>query len=804
MRNLPISAARAFTPDGALSLYNLRPAAASTAAALAIEQCPRPVRHYTGTALPLIARGDDTILADGNVLSREHSDGTVTPLATLPAAPDVAIPSGDELLLMTRAGARRLIFGDSAESLPATLSYPPVSLTAVDVGPAMAGVSARTLSQVYTGGTLAARDRDALLADLADAYRSIVASAAAAGAMPQPAIARYRLRTADGRLLFTSPPVLLSLAAGTQCSSAVEVYSTDRCTVSAYTLSASCWQLHLDAPASADADMRRAAVLEVYLTPPLHPYRSGARGTATLGTQGSSSTPFARLTLPGSSYAIDSARSAGAELTLRSLLARLDDVERCVATVNDPFGSGAGVRTLALPLSADADADNALIDSALRRSAPVVPYTTRMLGAPHTFTAAVGAVGSGVVAWGDITVHRYDGHSAAAFVALDGVGQWTATTRVRFADGSAVIRTESFNTGAPTAFSPILSYPAPDAVELTIVAFYGGVNHRLDVPLTPDPSRGMAVYIHPGMRPFALPEASAAQLIQGEPRAIELPSLLAFARHESPLDIIAHTTLAARPESIVHAAAVQQSWEYGRTRFVISSAAGIDSCTVNISVGGTAIRSLLSSSLAPSCLCPGDPGEVFAAIADTVYLITGSRIRSVGARGDCRGIAYDRARSELWSLTADGTVRVLCRRYAWAEYRCAILRYTSFSTAPGFFCALGDGFYARPDTATIAVEATVSLHIAVPADSNSDNYSGHRPRHLIAACTASHFDGSISLRTPSALHRRPVTLGEAFIDGSIDAPLVILAAPRPVRAFEIAIAATTSGFRLAGLTLQLL
>lgn len=323
--------------NGGIIAENLRPNLNANGD-ITFQQCPRPTALITDST-PLVVLSSNTILANGTTLSIQHLDGTITPGITLPATPICAINNGDDAIVMTSQGAYRLrLDDDTLTATPLRSKYPDITLSAIDAGPLQTSVAARQLSQTYNGGTLTSRDTDTITSDLVNAYLNIISQATAGGLMVQPVIARYRLRSDDGTLLFTSAPILLCHPNGSQCADTVKLYSDDRQTINAYTLTMSAWQLQAHIPAAATD----VATMELYMTPPFHPYRSTAPAMVSLSRGTNSNDPFIYATLPGAHRAISGSNSFAAELSLRSAIARLDNIESCVAIITDPFGSNAG------------------------------------------------------------------------------------------------------------------------------------------------------------------------------------------------------------------------------------------------------------------------------------------------------------------------------------------------------------------------------------------------------------------------------------------------------------------------------
>lgn len=87
----------------------------------------------------------------------------------------------------------------------------------------------------------------------------------------------------------------------------------------------------------------------------------------------------------------------------------------------------------------------------------------------HSFTAQCATTSGSTVVWGNITPIRINGYPLTAFAATTKDGQWRAATKITFANGDeAVVWQSSGSGGAPDMLSPFISYPAGDAVKMTI------------------------------------------------------------------------------------------------------------------------------------------------------------------------------------------------------------------------------------------------------------------------------------------------------------------------------------------------
>lgn len=623
---------------------------------------------YKGRASVLCARGTDIALmpADVGVGAPAMSGGALPGEAYCAAATDAVTA-----LVMTSEGPVEV----STASEPVTVralesDFPAVGLRAVGAGVLSVEGGGRRLSRVYGGAErLDSRDADAVYKDLTEAYATLCSRAGAAGEMIQPALVRYRLRDSRGGLLHTSAPVVAALPGGAQCTSAIGLGSSDRQTLEGFTLQASTWRLEAtfyeaEGPRAADV-----AVCEVYMSPLFHPrLATVARAPLATGRAGSASAAFITASLPGVEYALGGDSPAVTRRLLERAFARMDEIEECVAVIERPFGDS--VRTLAIACSPACDpaAVGEALHKALERSVKRHTRAEALLRAPHRFTARCTAAGASTRVWGDITVRRARPWSAASCAASTAAGYWQGVTRVVFADGSVVTRSETHGGGVPVTLSPLLSYPTPDAVEMSVTVSAGGVIKHATVPLRPDGSGLASVYTGDSAVPLALVAGSPAAT-GGEEVSFSFADVLLFAPSESPLMPDAMTALGSTPLAVMASERGQQSWEFGRSHFTVASRAGMFSVASGEGRRKLSVRRL-------SSISPGRP-DAWRATPEGTYILAEGCLYLLDGRGRCRffdesaavALAYNSASEELWAIGPGAGATVYCLGDGGRKYR---------------------------------------------------------------------------------------------------------------------------------------
>lgn len=567
-------------------------------------------------------------------------DGTrIAEIGRLPGRFRCAVNlSAKECLLMFSGGRARAVYADGEISLKTERrDYPPLRFETIDTAAISAGVGARKLSTAYGTEPFSKCDAAALSADMADAYERIVAESALAGVFVQPVLARYKLYGIGGELLFVSPPVLLSRSDGSQCADYKELYSSDRRNVDAYTLTAGTWQAELYIPGGEEIDEVSRA--EVYISPAFHPYHPDFRGNVYAGRSAGAQTPFARVSLPGRMCGLI-AGSKSSQAILERALARMDAVERHAATILRPFDGTSRRMTLTPGGGVDAAGTARTFYKALKKPVYHTDYLTVMSARPHLWSAGCGALSSDAAAWGDLAVHRYEGYSASIFGSGTADGVWRSISIVRFADGSSVIRREEGNGAAPTALNAVISYPSPDAVEMTVILYCKGANHKAVYALCPDASGKMSYAVSENFLRRELPLASAVQNIDTEAKDLEFPRILAYSRSNNPFTILHTMDTGSRVCGLTGRAGSDGAWEFGRARFIAACRGGIFSTGVNMSSGAMALRAVSNGLVERNdALCRADTGDVYTAC--------NGRIIRISKSGNITDIANGRDRKSV-------------------------------------------------------------------------------------------------------------------------------------------------------------
>lgn len=509
------------------------------------------------------------------------------------------------------------------------------------------GVVALT-GQGLQGGALSGADLRIVSKAFADTYVRLRERAAEAGLYIHPVLARYRLEDEHGDTLFQSPPVLVSGAQGFQCTQPVVQAFSGVGSLSGGALQARGYVVRLEAPAQTLPEpwsgMVRRAVVEV--SDEIDPVEAGGLCTASVIADGASMA--LSVTLPGGGVRSAQIRSALVESALRRNLGRM----RVVSVIDRPFSQWSGAHKVA-PAPEVAGVEPSAVSCGLSPWRDAVSY---------------GVTGScaGLFCGGAPRCEGFAGYSPSQFVLTRGAaGSWQAVASVTLRRGSGAVETAvatAYGSGAvPVGFSPVLSYPDPDATALRLsVRDAGGAVRTRVFPLVSWPEGGISYYVAPG--------GVTLQQLDASEGILEVPAPTVTGRVEQGVVVVAPEL---RPGSVLCRADVgcgsivavtdapraAGSWDFSRRRLLACGDGGTALLTLD---GKMALHSMSRLDLrGVTALSPatGAKGEVRIALAGGSLVETGaSGVRTLLRRaGGATGVAYDSVHDE-YLLAGGGTL----------------------------------------------------------------------------------------------------------------------------------------------------
>lgn len=573
--------------------------------------------------------------------------------------PVAVVEVGSSLLVMTGEGNRPMeLYRENDRwawrrhgDLPA-----PLAIVRKDEGHVSVTIDARSLRGQYSSRStsLTAADTETFRTAMVEAYRSVGDHAASRGLFFQPVMAYVRYVGHDGRILYSSPPVIVAPSSGPQLTEATFTLSGgDFSQASAETVSADLFSLTLrQSAAPSQRWLQAVRNVELMVSPQFHPLEESQTPVCSLGrftaTAGS-----VTVMLPGAG---DRSSTVGDRVLRPQVLAMLSRLstsafESAGSVRCDPSGL-VGLDSLSAPRRRDAMDDVKKLRAALAIAVPSDgDMTVSRLSPPHSLNAAVTATGGDLVALASLSAVRFGGWLAPDFVteapqtSESGEAALSAC-RIEFADGSSSVRRLRWADGQKLGLlSPLLVYPSADAVALEL---YHGRRYRR-FPLTPDASGRMACWLSPDMKPFELPETDSMPVIPAEKSAsVSFPNLIGVASASLPLRLSAVTLCAtAPPLAMVAAPGADGGWDSGAGRFYLFGRGGIQLLTVSSGGKRLNLRQLDGRPVeSREAVCVMESAVAAVAGGDLVR-VSGRKVTTLRAASRGTALGYDSRRAEI-------------------------------------------------------------------------------------------------------------------------------------------------------------
>ena len=767
--------------------HHLRPVRLSTGEKVLMPVAPldsvfssawRPLARMQGSdgkSRIIVASGDmvgEVLLDTGGDLQGE---GSVRVIAKLDVEPVCAVADASRLTVMTSRGQMNWIIGGNGEWLRVDISaWPALSLMAVDGADCSATVPARRLSADYSDRTrpLSDSDRRSLTSDLRRAYLDIARQAAASGAMCAPMLVRYRLVGCDGEILYVSPPQFLSPADSSRLTLPLSVHSSDRRRLAAYLVSARSWQLKVVSVAPFPRDMAEVVSrIEILASPQFHPFDDSAEASVSLVSE-TSSDEMLRITMPGACKSVSAGNALAAESRLKAAVGTMESLERVVAVIQGPLVAGATLDNTPAVMGlmrSVGDECRALDEAIARSDSQQLSVAAECLSAPHSFSARCGVSDAGYTLWGNLEALRFDGFPVESFAAeRAGQGAWHAAVAVKFASGKEqVVALSSGTSGAPLRFNPLLSYPAADAVSMTLTVSAGGVVRSSTLPLVPDSSGRRAVYIRPSFTPFALENEVPAFIVPAvrrQPRPMS--SYVAVCKSGAYASPIALSSLgAACVNDVFVASRARSSWDFSRPRFSVFAASGVYTLTIPGTRSHSLSLSRIDSRVIESGAACMVDGRLWAVADDTLVEVGVSALKDLVCSVDTDYMAYDSVNKELWLSSPQRAVTTVFSVETLFSYtRDEILASRSvdgFAVVNSSLCRLG--VEASAQSVFIRWDGELPL---------SDRYVSPRILRL-DMCSAKISFGSLTLRRQTVAQAESAPSLRLSLNGRLSSPLAV-------------------------------
>lgn len=718
--------------------HNLRPSP-DGAPELVPTGRPAPVAagHYRPLAVITLADGRRLLaVASGKTLATLDLSQWMpdaVEVTTLDAEPLCATAAGRRLTVMTGRGATTVIFGDTPDDIavitPDT-AFPEVAVTAVPAAKAVATIAPIRLDKSFAEGKTCVdpAQRARVTAAMNDAYEDIARQAAADGAFFQPVICRYRLYDADSTVIYVSPPLVVSLPAGTQLTDSVALKSDDMTVTHPVSISADTYRIRLTVPAHSLAPRVAAAAtqLRLFVTPQYHPVDFSLAARCNAVIRSTTDKTVMRASWPGTARSLASTTARAAENLLRQSIARLDSIERPVLTLGDPFASAAGTtHTLTVTGAPTAAHESGTLARAL--AAPFAPRWDKslMFAAPHSFSARVVVASGDTTVWGDLTQRFFRGWSARSFAVSTKPRRWRAAV---WTDLTASV---------------------------------------------------------------ADPEESVVSLAE-RPATHRCESMMAVARSLSPLSATAIADLSrGRVNALAVSRYNRSSLTVRQQRFTVFADSGIHTLALTGS-GDTDLFEIDRRTVASQAAVTAVDGRIYALTTSRQLIrITSSSAETVAEGIDANALAWIALRRELLCLGgADGDATVICPDRDLGHYTRSLPELTDIiadDTTAEVYATDGSSVVSlvnevAPSATDIAWSVTVDTPGRRPAVVAA----------LDADIGATNLKGTLSLTRHSSLNPASAPTAAFDIEGRIGAPLTLRNLGHAAARYTVTLTATTS------------
>lgn len=636
---------------------NLRPAVGGEVVALG-----SPKVLAVGDYKPLIVINIDRLIASCGTTLVEVSDGEVKVIGELPSVAKCATSMGNVVTVMTERGPYLIELDEENDEwiayglLP---KFPEVSLRANEMADYQENVNARKLSTKYTTADkrLTVSDIKSISEDMISAYKALDAQIKVDGYVMQPVMARYKIKDRRGNVLFKSAPVLLGTANGLQCCGAVSMSSSDGQTIDEYALTAKGYRIEAVMQEKIASPWDKIAEsIEVEISDQMHVLDDGATMSYNMSGRNNNDT-FIVAHVPGS---VEYAGSVYKQ-QVNKLIDRMEMITASTVALN--------ISEIALGEAIEIKRDKVDIDEEVATMAKAVKTSVSntieraKLSSPHTFTAS-GVSSNGVTTvWIKPQQLRWDGYGIKMFsnTADEGIeGKWKAAIIVEFNDGERVVR-ESTGTGKmSTTLGALISYPAGDAVKMTIMMSSNGKTYKKALNLQQSQDRMSAYYLNQQGRGIELEEVDEDYLVPSEKKVSqkEIQTEVAVTKAGNVNEVLlAEEVSTGKIEAIAPLSHTISSWDVVRSRYHVFGRSGIYALAINQDC--TKITSQLLDERPVASKAVVSSGRGTMVVSDGELLtINNSQVKSEVIGINATAVGWSGKAQELWMSSDDGRTLV--------------------------------------------------------------------------------------------------------------------------------------------------
>ncbi len=505
------------------------------------------------------------------------------------------------------------------------------------------------------GALLSAADAADISDSVVEAHARIAALTAASGAMLQPRAVGYRVLDAAGNVLFSSPMLIYG---SPQLAGAWTIKANQEAdTIEAITITATGYRLHLRVPPQPSELLRAiGARIEVVASPQMQAFDDRAsRSVRRLSVLARPS--LVSVALPGAELGKLSPGAPSA-MDLAARLASCDAETRVLCTIERPFSANDATERLIPAEAAALDDDRA----ALRRVWAWKPRRQTAAQAwarsPHMLRAAACASGSGASLMAGLTVMPFRGYELPMLAVETERKAWRAVVTTTFDDGSIISQAAEGADHAPTRLSPLLSFPAPGAVRLSVQLSVEGEPLRVAAfDLRPDMRCRDAVWMASEIASPQWREVQGSLVVPSDTAgARHFPAAIAVCAQGQPLCV--HTAKECAGHELraaVPVAKSPQAWDFGRARFLLGGDGGLQCAVVSADRREVSVTLIDPRPVAHKrALTASTDGEAAALAGSDLLRVKANVVSTIATGLEADIAAWDPTRRELWAFPAPG------------------------------------------------------------------------------------------------------------------------------------------------------
>lgn len=667
--------------------------------------------------------------------NKVYSGGKV--LGVLPARPRCSVVRDNVMIIMTEKGDWKGVYREKSKEWSVSGGYeelPEVAIEATSRTTVTATSKGFTMKdgKTHWGGPMSEDDRRKLTETVTDAYDEAAASAEALGLHAQPIVAWYELKDRDGRVVTRSTPKVVGAESGLQGTERINmtvgrsggVYNA----VSGGAVKIEAYGVGVKLKGSSSA-AERVAVAEIYMS----------RGIDPINREGSSGVTFGASTTTSGTLHVRLPLKSGATMIASGVAERQKLwSEKPVAVIVNPFGEGDRTVTVGA-----GEGEN--VAELLTRKENAGDALKHTLSAPHRFTASCGTVTGDIVAWGGVETIAAIPPGAEWLASKRSSQSWRAVTAVTISHNSGseevVVHRSEGKTGCPLTLSPIVAYPHPSAVSMSVEVTAGdGTRRGITVPLKATVTGGMAMYTAPGLAAIELMPRLTAMEVNEVRKALTGSGDIAVCHGESPLTVMATARIAeGRVTALAGATRSSRPLDIGRRHLIAMTDCGIHAVGVNPSNGVAAVSQLDSRGVKSAAQAAWTPEGVLAIAGGCLVAVDGPKVRTMVYGLDATAIGWCGRYGEVWCSMRDGSTGTINSAGRWCR-REDVAGVEKWMTVDGRLHGCGNGYTYEPDDEEAGPVAVKWWRRALLA-----GMQGRRVRHAVVVMKADEWSGRVKL-----------------------------------------------------------